>query len=165
MTFLSKNSYSIATEHTPEQVAYYLEQAHKAKSVGANSAAVTMYRAALEQLLYNKGYTDEVLTQKGFNTTMLNSKIKALTNDISSGKADKWVNDLDVSVLTIIKELGNGAIHTNGGDIKKQTLLDNEIIEILDTIFEEILDVAYERDIVKKSRIAKINAVAKSLQK
>src|SRR5207244_3470888 len=35
----------LATDNTPPAVAYYLDEAHNAQSVGANSAAVTMYRA------------------------------------------------------------------------------------------------------------------------
>jgi hypothetical protein len=33
----------LATDHTPAAVAFYLDEAHKSQSVGANSAAVTMY--------------------------------------------------------------------------------------------------------------------------
>lgn len=38
----------VSTPHTPEAVGYYLDQAFKSHSVGANSAATAMYRAALE---------------------------------------------------------------------------------------------------------------------
>jgi hypothetical protein len=44
----------LSTPHTPQPVAYYLDQAKRAQSVGANSAAVAMYRSALEHLLYEQ---------------------------------------------------------------------------------------------------------------
>ena len=54
----------ITTPHTPVGVAYYLDQAHKAKTMGAYSAAVAMFRGALEQLLYHQGYKDGMLGKK-----------------------------------------------------------------------------------------------------
>ncbi|MDH3727680.1 MAG: hypothetical protein OER77_09125 [Myxococcales bacterium] len=50
-----------ATPRTPEQVAYYLDQASRAEMTGANSAAVAMFRAALEQLFHQEGYTAGML--------------------------------------------------------------------------------------------------------
>ena len=48
----------LATPHTPTGVAFYLNQAQRAQSLGANSAAVAMFRGALEHLLYEQGYED-----------------------------------------------------------------------------------------------------------
>jgi len=62
-----------STPNTPDGVKYYLDQAHRAETVGAASAAVTMYRSALEMLLYEQSYT------KG----MLNKKIEDLMADSS----------------------------------------------------------------------------------
>jgi hypothetical protein len=45
----------LTTPHTPIGVAYYLDQAQRAKAVGAHSAAVAMFRGALEHLLFEQG--------------------------------------------------------------------------------------------------------------
>jgi hypothetical protein len=45
----------LRTPHTPKAVAYYLDQAARAESVSARSAATAMYRAAVEQLLHEQG--------------------------------------------------------------------------------------------------------------
>ena len=101
----------LSTPLTPAPVAYYLDQAQRAQSIGALSAAVAMYRAALEQLLFEQGYRDG----------MLKAKIDALVADTDP---PKWVRDLDPEYLTVIKDLGNAAIHPNDGDITKQRALD-----------------------------------------
>jgi hypothetical protein len=51
----------LSTPNTPEPVAYYLDQAYKAGGASANTAAVAMYRAALEHLLFQQGYTKSML--------------------------------------------------------------------------------------------------------
>ena len=53
-----------STPSTPSNVSYYLDQAHRAESVGATSAAAGMYRSALEMLLYEQGYKNGMLGQK-----------------------------------------------------------------------------------------------------
>ena len=95
---LSETINGVSTPNTPYEVSYYLDQVHKSKIIGANSVAVVMYRTALEHLLYNQGYT------KG----MLNTKINELENGINSGTAPRWALNLDVEILKIIKDLGNG---------------------------------------------------------
>jgi hypothetical protein len=62
----------LRTTHTPEGVAYYLDQASRSESAGANSAAIAMFRGALEHILFEQGY----------QTGMLNSKINKLEEDI-----------------------------------------------------------------------------------
>ena len=54
----------ISTPHAPPAVTYYLDQAHRAQCLSARSAAVAMYRAALEQLLFDQGFTRGMLNQK-----------------------------------------------------------------------------------------------------
>src|SRR6266487_4665846 len=69
----------LALPHTPEGVAYYLDQAARAESVDANSAAVAMYRAALEHLLYEQGY----------KAKMLGPKLGELEQAIKAGTAQR----------------------------------------------------------------------------
>src|SRR5262249_47368769 len=94
----------LTTPHTPANVSYYLDQAQRARSVTAYSAAICMYRAALEQLMFDKGFT------RG----MLDAKIKELEGQISGGNPPSWARDLDTEYLRVMKELGNAAIHPNG---------------------------------------------------
>lgn len=135
MAILPNCNGGVVSPNTPKAVAYYLDQAYKSKSVGANSACMSMYRASLEQLLYEQGYVDG----------MLNAKIVKLEKDIAEGTAKKWAKDLDTDFLKYIKELGNGCIHTNGGDIEKQKELDNELMELVDRVFSILLDMVYEQ--------------------
>ena len=54
----------LTTPHTPTGVAYYLDQAQRSRSVGANSAAVTMFRAAFDHLLFEQGFQKGMCGQK-----------------------------------------------------------------------------------------------------
>lgn len=146
---LSETINGVSTPNTPYEVSYYLDQAHKSKIIGANSAAVVMYRTALEHLLYNQGYT------KG----MLNAKINELENGINRGTAPRWALNLDVEILKIIKDLGNGAAHTNKGDITKQYLFDSEIVNKLDLVFKYLLEEVYEIEIKRNKLVTKLKDV------
>jgi hypothetical protein len=124
----------LTTPNTPAAVAYYLDQAQRAHTLGANSAAVAMFRAALEQLLHEQGYS----------TGMLATKLKALEASIMDGTARAWVKDLDTEFLSLLKDLGNGAIHPNGGDISKQAVLDAALVRQLTAVFQYLLFTVYE---------------------
>jgi hypothetical protein len=124
----------LTTPLTPKAVSYYLDQAQRCRSMNANSAAVAMYRAALEQLLHDKGY----------QTGMLNEKVKMLQGEIDAGSPPTWARDLDVEYLKVMKDLGNGAIHTNGGDVHKQASLDGALLTSVEAFFNALLYMAYE---------------------
>lgn len=145
------NSYSGAvTPHTPIGVKYYIDQAYRARSVGAASASMAMYRSALEWVLYEQGY------EKG----MLNKQIEKLKTDIESGSAPKWATEIDTGYLSAIKEIGNGAIHTNDGDISKQEEIDQRLLELVDIVLAEILDRIYEQPIKTKDNLDRLKAKA-----
>ncbi len=133
----------LSTPHTPEPVAYYLDQAKRAQTVGANSAAVTMYRAALEHLLFEQGYT----------VRMAGPKIAALEQDIAAGTAKQWARDLKSEYLTVIKKLGDAAIHPGDGDVSRQAALDNALLRQLEITFGELLAVVYEREHEEAERL------------
>lgn len=140
----------VATPNTPEAVKYYLDQAGRSESAGARSAAVAMYRAALEQLLFGQGFT----------SGMLDAKIKALEAAIATGNGPTWGPRLDTEFLRVLKELGNGAIHTNGGDVKKQAVLDGALLLEVRATFEAVLDLIYEEPARKTASLAKLKAAA-----
>lgn len=135
MALFPSFSGGVVTPNTPPAIAYYLDQAYRAKSVGANSACMAMYRAGLEQLLYEQGYIE----------SMLNAKLVKLEKDIADGTAKKWARDWDTDFLKYIKKLGNGCIHTNDGDIEKQKELDNELVQLVEKVFMILLDMVYEQ--------------------
>lgn len=145
---------SIATQHTPESVKYYLDEAYKCNTMGAYTGAVAMYRTALENLLYDKGY------QKG----MLKDKIKAFEKEKEENKAPRWADVVDEDILDKIRDLGNWAVHPNKGDItKQQHLQDEELIECLDDVFKYLLDEIYEKEIKKNSLLETLKKKKKVL--
>ena len=144
----------LSTPNTPPGVSYYLDQASRAQSVGARSAAVAMYRAALEHLLHDQGYT------KG----MLHQKITALENDVQSGQGPAWARTLDPAYLVAIKELGNASIHTNDGDITVQAELDNHVLELMSETFAELLHTTYEEPLAKAARLQAMQAKVAKLK-
>jgi hypothetical protein len=107
----------LTTPHTPIGVAYYLDQAQKSRSVGANSAAVAMFRGALDHLLF----------EQGFNKGMCGQKL-ALDAAVKANAAPKWAYELDSEFLQVMKQLGDGAIHPNDGDVASQVKLDSELL-------------------------------------
>jgi hypothetical protein len=142
----------LTTQATPDAVSYYLDQAQRSQSIGALSAAIAMYRAALEQLLHEQGY----------GVGMLNAKITALEADPSP---PSWLRDLDADFLRVIKDLGNGAIHPNGGDIEKQQALDSQLVREVRELFVELLDDIYEQPKRKAGRLSSLRSAARSFDR
>ncbi|MBZ0296547.1 MAG: DUF4145 domain-containing protein [Anaerolineae bacterium] len=149
--FIAPNVFSgLATPHTDSGVNYYLDQAYKAQSIGANSAAVAMYRGALEHLLFSQGYTNGMLGQK----------LEKLKHDIANKEAPDWAYSLETDYLNIITELGNGAIHPNGGDIELQKELDDDLLNVLDVTFSGLLYHIYELPYIQESILKNLQAKA-----
>lgn len=124
----------LATEHTPPDVAYYLDQAYRAKCVQANTAAIVMYRAALEQLLADQNY----------NQYKLDSKIKALVQDIDNGTGPEWLKKTEAQDLAILKDLGNNVIHLNSESTVALEAINSGLLEAVEMVFIELLDNFYE---------------------
>lgn len=141
---------SFATPHTPDSVAYYLDQAYKCWSVGALSAAIAMYRVAVDQILFGAGY----------NKGMLGQKIGALEKDIEAGKASQWAKDLDTAYVKVLKDLGNAALHTNDGDISTQALFDRQLLAQVKATVQELLSVVYEHPFERKQRLKALQDAA-----
>lgn len=138
----------LTTPHTPKGVAYYLDQAQRARAVGANSAAVAMFRGALEHLLFEQGF------QKG----MCGQKLKELEAAVAKGTAPKWALELDGEFLQVMKQLGDGAIHPNDGNIEGQKVLDGDLIAKLTHTFHMLLFVIYELPYEKQKRLDGLKA-------
>lgn len=141
----------VTTPSTPPEVAYYLDQAARSMAVAAFTAAVVMYRAALEHLLLEQGYDQK----------MLGPKIEALLNDQS---APSWRDQLDAEYLRVIKDLGNAAVHTNGGDVTKQHAFEAKLVREVEALFAELLDVIYEQQTKKEDRLAVLRKLSDSFK-
>jgi len=155
MVVLPSINGGLSTPNTPDSVAFYLDQASKAKSVGANSAGVAMFRGALEHILFHQGY----------KMSLLDAKIKALVKDVEEGVGPTWAKEIDATFLTVIKELGNGAIHPNDGDVDKQRVLDTGLINQLDVVFSLLLYIIYEAPSKKEALMTSLQAKALTLRK
>jgi hypothetical protein len=130
----------LATPNTPAPVAFYLDQAQRAQAVGALSAAVAMYRSALEHVLEEQRYT----------VSMLGPKIEALLGDPDP---PHWRDAIDPDYLRVIKDLGNASLHTNAGDIEKQRVFEANLIREVQALFTELLDTIYEQPERKNERL------------
>lgn len=144
----------IATPHTPASVAYYLAQAQGSKSVGSNSAAVAMYRAALEALLHGEGY----------EARMLGPKLAQLDAAIKADSAPKWATELETEYLDVLRELGNASIHVDG-DVSKQAVLDSALLSVIEQAFHGLLFHVYELTHEKTSRLDALRKAAAAMKK
>jgi hypothetical protein len=119
----------LATAHTPDTIAYYLDQAYRSRTRGAFSAALVMYRAALEQFLRAQGY------MKG----TLFDRIADAVHDEPA-----WLHELDEDLMSALRKLGNIAVHPDDGDIGKQAAFDQSLVRDIEHVFIDVLDEAYE---------------------
>lgn len=142
-----------SSKNAPNGVKYYLNQAYQSRIMGAASASMSMYRAAMEFLLFDQRYING----------MLGKKIEKLEKDISDGTAPKWAIEIDMDYIKIIKEIGNSSIHPNDGDIEKQKEIDERLLNIVDIIFSELLDKIYEQPIRSKNNLEVLNNKIKRL--
>ncbi|QSQ24327.1 DUF4145 domain-containing protein [Pyxidicoccus parkwayensis] len=142
----------IATPKTPESVGYYLDQAARAQSVDAMSAAATMYRAALEHLL----------EEQGISGGMLGPRLEALLRkrEANDKSIPEWVYRINPEYLTVIKDLGNGAVHTNKGDVSLQGHINSSIVVLIQTAFESLLEHVYEAPARETEHLTKLRAAA-----
>jgi hypothetical protein len=139
----------------PPAVAFYLDQAYRAEAAGARSAAVAMYRGALEHLLFEQGYEDG----------MLGKKLEKLEEDVGAGTAPTWARDLETEFLTVLKDLGNAAIHPNDGDVSRHAELDADPLARVKETFLHVLFLVYEVEHEKTARLSALRSKAKAFKK
>jgi hypothetical protein len=129
----------ISTPNTHKAVRFYLDQAARAHSVGAFSAALSMYRAALEQLFWHHGKY-RLKGTLGLKLAALEADRKGVPGKGAIGaKSPKWLREADPAVLRALKELGDGAIHPNRGQIERQNAIDANIAIHARIAFAELL--------------------------
>ena len=96
---------------------------------------------------------------------MLAAKIKKLEEDAAAGSGPKWARELDTQYLTVLKEIGNGAIHANGGDIAKQAVLDGELVVQVEATISGLLFEVYELPHLKMQRLQELTTAARVLRR
>ncbi|MHA6530196.1 DUF4145 domain-containing protein [Paenibacillus sp. BAC0078] len=154
LLILPSSEGGITTPNTPKNVSFYLDQANRAHIMGASSAAMAMYRTAIEQILVGEGYT----------VRMLGPKIQNLIKDIENSTGPKWASDIDVDFLQYIKKLGDSAIHANDGDIDRQKNLDNELIISVKEAISFLLYAIYESAHKKKTLLEGLKSTLESMR-
>jgi hypothetical protein len=142
MSAISRGRGGLTTPHTPASVAYYLDQASRAQSMGANSAALAMYRAALDHIMFERGYT----------TGMLGSRIQKVSDEVTAGTAPEWARGLDPEELKLMKDLGNESVHTNDGEVAQQAHLDGNLLIRVGQLFQLLIADIYEIPLARAAR-------------
>lgn len=140
----------VATPKTPDAVKHFLNDAYKCFCIGAHGAAAAMFRAALEQLLTELGYSDGMLYEK---TTKLLA-------DQEAGNAPEWAVDLDADSLEIIRRLGNKVVHPKTIEELKR-INDSVVIGVIE-LFQFLLSEIFETQEVEKDFLAKFNLLEDS---
>lgn len=140
----------LSTPNTPVGVGYYLDQAQRAEAAGARSAAIAMYRGALDQVMFLEGFTEGMLGQK----------ISELIQRIEGGKGPRWAGQLGPPFLSVLNQLGSGSIHPNDGDISRQAVLDPELLIKVKATFHRLLDLAYEAKVREAADLEALQSAA-----
>jgi hypothetical protein len=141
---------SIATENTPEEVKYYLEQAQACHSVKAFSATFAMYRTALDAILFGQGYS----------TGMVGEKIKALEKDIKNETAPPWSKFIGIEFLKVIKNLGNSSLHISAEDISSEKNIETADIKEVELAMGKMLFEIYEKNKEEEASLSRLNQLA-----
>ena len=102
---------------------------------------------------------------KQFANDSKSEEYQAIIKSIDSKKAKKWAMNLDTELLTYLKNIGDGAIHPNDGDITKQSELDNELLVQIQKAFRVLLYLVYEVPHEKQARMGMFQAKAQEFKK
>jgi hypothetical protein len=123
--------------------------------MGGYTAAIAMFRAALESLLNEQGYS----------ARMLGPKLAELETAIAAKTAPKWALELDTAFLEVIKDLGNASIHTSDSDIAKQAEIDADLVSRVNQTLQMLLYLVYEIPHKKADMLDGLKAKAQALKK
>lgn len=148
LTFVYSTVLQYDTSCVPEGINYYMGQAFKSKSVGAYSAAMAMYRSALEFLLY----------ESGFDENRLVDKIKSFED-----KPPDWATSLSSQFMGIIRELGNDSVHPNRGNISEQEKFDFDMLEAVEITLNELIERAYILPQKERDRLSVLSKASRKV--
>ena len=76
----------------------------------------------------------------------------------SRGRRPAGDAGLDQRYLTVLKELGAGAVHPNDGDVTRQAALDDALVRQVEATFVALLNRVYEAPAQESERIAALEA-------
>jgi hypothetical protein len=138
---LGSRAAGLSTAHTPDGIAFYLEQAYRARTAGAYTAATAMYRAALEVFLHDQGYPSGTL---------------AARIDAAVAASPDWVQQLDEELMHALRTLGNWAVHRAGSDVSSQAVLDRQLVHDTEHLLMDVLDEVYELPARRAERRARM---------
>jgi len=138
----------IASANTPKSVAFDLGQAARCREVDAHSAAMAMWRAALECLLEGEGFTEK----------SLRAKLAAFDKALKQGTAPGWASEIAPEYLQVIRELGQNAATADHGDAAGQEGLSERLYRKAELTFLELLEAVYERPERGARRLAELRS-------
>ena len=71
---------------------------------------------------------------------MLGQKLSDLESAVTAGTAPAWALRIDPEFMKVLKNLGNQAVYTNGGNISLQEGLDASLYPKVEQTFAELID-------------------------
>jgi len=98
------------------------------------------------------------LFEQGFRQGMCGQKIAALEAAVQNKTAPKWAYELDAEFLTVMKKLGDGAIHPGDGNVDAQKVLDAGLLVQLSHTFQMLLFLICELPHEKQRRLDGLKA-------
>ena len=125
----------------PDGINYYMAQAFKSRSVGANSAAMAMYRSALEWLLFSLGF-----------------KEKDLNIRIDQFEESEYSEKIGTEFMDILRLLGNNAVHVNDGDLSLQKSFDDDLLNSTEELLNELINQIFIGPEEHKKRVEKMKS-------
>lgn len=134
----------LATTHTPELVAYYVNQAYLAHSVGAYSAAMAMYRAALDKILAEYG-----------EKKSLKKKIEKLEKQFAETREPRWVRSITPEALSLLKDIADSQMHSS--DAIREGALEADFLHDVQVVFSFLLFKIYEESKQRAALKAKLD--------
>lgn len=146
---------AMATPRTPQSVAYYLDQAHRCKCVSAFSAAVAMFRTALDHLLFEQGFRENTLAEK----------IHAMRTELRDGNLAIWAHDVDAKFLEVAQYLGERSALPVDAEFAEKATLDERSCLLIQATFAYLLFVTYELPHQRESALASLHANAAALRR
>lgn len=149
---LLHDKFGDAPANSPLGLAYYLDQARRSEAAGARSAAIAMYRSALDHVLHDQGFTSGTVAEK----------IAALEDHRDRGPgAPAWLDDLDADFLAVIKELAAASTDPDVVPVPARVAADRDLVRVMEATFAALLDLVYLRDARQKEYLARLQAARK----
>lgn len=142
---LGAGAQGVATPNAPEIVRFYLDQAYRARSHGAATAAIAMYRSALEAFLDHQQFPGRTLAAQ------IDGAVKA---------SPPWIEHLDDQLMHALRKLGNAAVHPGECDPPALEAQYRELVPDIEHLFLDVLTEVYEIPAQRAARRARIRGAS-----